>query len=207
LETAPVALLHPLAPEDGARAEFYAVLARLYAGGPDRALLAAIGETEPWTASGDNALASAWNRLILASAAMDPDAADQEYTDLFIGVGRSNVDLHASHYLTGPASEKPLVAVRSDLARLGLGRRDRVTMYEDHLSALCETMRLLVAGEGQRRPAPIATQREYFERHIVPWVFECCDAISKCPLANYYQRVAEFTRLFMAVERDSLAIE
>jgi len=207
LETAPVVLLHPLAPEDGARAEFYAVLARLYARGPDRALLAAIGETEPWPVSGDKPISSAWNNLILASTAMDAEAAEQEYTDLFIGVGRSNVDLHASHYLTGPASEKPLVAVRSDLARLGLSRRDRVTMYEDHLSALCETMRLLVAGDGQRQPAPIAAQREFFDRHIAPWVFDCCDAIRKCPLANYYQRVAEFTDLFMAVERDSLAIE
>jgi len=138
---------------------------------------------------------------------MDADAAEQEYTDLFVGVGRSDVDLHASHYVTGPTTEKPLVAVRSDLTRLGLGRRDKVTMYEDHLSALCETMRLLVAGTGDREPATVATQRQFFDRHLAPWVFDCCDAICKCPLANYYQRVAEFTSLFMAVERDSLAID
>jgi len=205
--TATVTIRQALAPEDEARARFYALLARLYASGPDASLLAAIGGSEPWQDAGDNPLAVSWNRLILASAAMDADAAEQEYTELFIGVGRSNVDLHASHWITEATSEKPLVAVRSDLARLGLARRAGSTLYEDHLSLLCETMRLLVAGDGERGPMPIAGQRAYFDRHIAPWVFDCCTAICDCPLANYYVRVAEFTRLYMAVERDSLAME
>jgi TorA maturation chaperone TorD len=208
VETAPVNVLRRLEPEDEARAQFYALLARLFARGPDAALLASIGRSNPWPAApGNLLLPEAWNRLILASTAMDADAAEQEYTDLFIGVGRSNVDLHTSHYITEATSERPLVAVRRDLARLGLGRRDRSTLYEDHLSALCETMRLLVAGEGEREPAALAAQREFFQRRIAPWVFDCCDAICKWPLANYYQRVGEFTSLFMAVERDSLAID
>ena len=208
METAPVNVLRRLEPEDEARAQFYALLARLFARGPDAALLASIGRSNPWPAApGNLLLPEAWNRLILASTAMDADAAEQEYTDLFIGVGRSNVDLHTSHYITEATSERPLVAVRRDLARLGLGRRDRSTLYEDHLSALCETMRLLVAGEGEREPAALAAQREFFQRRIAPWVFDCCDAICKWPLANYYQRVGEFTSLFMAVERDSLAID
>ena len=196
-----------LPPEDAARARFYAVLARLYAGGPDAPLLAALAGSEPWPEEGANPLALAWNKLILASTAMDADAAEQEYTDLFIGVGRSEVDLHASHWVTEATSEKPLVAVRSHLARLGLARLAGSTLYEDHLSVLCETMRMLVAGDAERRPAPIASQRAFFERHIEPWVFDCCNAIRECPLANYYRRVGEFTSLYMAVERDSLAIE
>jgi len=207
LETAPVTMHEGLLPEDEARARFYALLARLYAGGPDAPLLAAIGGSEPWPEEGDNPLAAAWNKLLLASTAMDADAAEQEYTELFIGVGRSSVDLHASHWMTESASEKPLVAVRSDLARLGLARRERTTLYEDHLSVLCETMRMLIAGDGERRPTPIAVQRAFFDRHIVPWVFLCCTAIRDCPLANYYLRVAEFTHLYMALERDSLAID
>lgn len=199
--------LQSLAPEDLARAQFYALLGRLYARGPDAELLAALAASEPWTVDADSPLAFAWNRLLLASGAMDAAAADQEYTELFIGVGRSNVDLHASHWVTEPTSERPLVAVRSHLARLGLARRDLTTMYEDHLSALCETMRLLIAGDALRKPEAIAVQREFFELRIAPWIFDCCDAICNCPLANYYQRVAEFTSLLMAVERDSLAIE
>jgi TorA maturation chaperone TorD len=207
METSPVILVQRLEPEDEARAQFYALLARLFAHGPDAELLAALASSTPWTDDPDNPLAVAWNRLLLASSAMDADAAEQEYTDLFVGVGRSNVDLHAGHWVTEATTERPLVAVRSHLARLGLARRERTTMYEDHLSALCETMRLLIAGNDERKPAPIAVQREFFDLRIASWVFDCCDAICKCPLANYYQRVAEFAHMYLVIERDSLAIE
>jgi TorA maturation chaperone TorD len=206
MEPAPVTMRQSLPPEDDARARFYAVLARLFAGGPDASLLAALGGSAPWPEEGDNPLATAWNKLVMASAAMDADAAEQEYTDIFIGVGRSSVDLHASHWVTEATSEKPLVAVRSDLARMGLARRAGSTQYEDHLSVLCETMRMLIAGDGERGPTAIAVQRAFFDRHIGPWVFDCCSAICECPLANYYRRIGEFTRFYMAVERDSLAI-
>jgi TorA maturation chaperone TorD len=201
-----VTIRQAIAPEDEARAQVYALLAKLYAGGPDAALLAALANSPPWTADAANTLAAAWNTLLLASSAMDADAAEQEYTEVFVGVGRSAVDLHASHWITEAVSEKPLVAVRSDLARLGLARLAGSTLYEDHLSVLCETMRMLIAGDGERMPSDIAVQRAYFERHLAPWVVQCCSAISQCPLANYYLHVAKFTSFYMAVERDSLAI-
>jgi TorA maturation chaperone TorD len=201
-----VTIRQAIAPEDEARAQVYALLARLYAGGPDATLLAALANSPPWAADAANPLADAWNTLLLASSAMDADAAEQEYTEIFVGVGRSVVDLHASHWITEAASEKPLVAVRSDLARLGLARLAGATLYEDHLSVLCETMRMLIAGGGERAPSDVAVQRAFFDRHLAPWVERCCGAICQCPLANYYLRVAKFTSLYMAVERDSLAI-
>jgi hypothetical protein len=39
------------------------------------------------------------------------------------------------------------------------------------------------------------------------WVFVSRTAIRDCPLVYSYQRAAEFTHLFMAVECDSLAID
>ena len=196
---------HSLTPEDRARAEFYAVLARLYADAPDAPLLRAIAGAERM--EGSTHLMSAWNRLLDASAAMDADAAAQEYTDLFIGVGKSEVNLHGSHWLSGFMMEKPLVELRSDLAALGLARRDDVLMLEDHLSALFETMRLLVAGHDERKPSPIATQRGFFERHIASWAFRCCGAIRESAIANYYSCVAEFTEEFMALDRHALAMD
>jgi len=207
METSPVTLHAMVEEEDRARAEFYALLGSLYAGPPDAALLAALGASDTWTDDGDNPLASAWNRLVLASRAMDVEAAEQEYTDLFVGVGKSECNLHASYWIREAAAVRPLVAVREDLAALGLGRQGGSTVYEDHLAALCETMRILVAGTDDRPSAPVATQRVFFERRIAPWVFACCDAIRQSSVANYYARVGEFTSLFMAVERDSLAIE
>ena len=103
--------------------------------------------------------------------------------------------------------ERPLVELRNELARLGLARRPDVAMVEDHLSALFETMRLLIAGHEDREPAPVATQRAFFERYIVPWVFSCCSAMKQCTIANYYQRVAEFAEQYIALDRDALAMD
>ena len=152
-------------------------------------------------------LAAAWNRLLDASRAMDPEAARQEYDDLFVGVGKSEVNLHGSHWRAGFMMEKPLAELRTDLKELGLARKGKASMVEDHLAALCETMRLLIAGDAERRSAPIEVQRNFFQKHLFPWVFDCCAAIEQSSIANYYRRVAEFSSLFMAVERDSLAMD
>ena len=211
METAAVKLHHRLEPEDQARADFYALLARLYADAPDAALLAAIAAAAPLGAApveaGEESLSHAWDMLRAASAAMDAEAAADEYRDLFVGVGKSEVNLHASHWLTGFMMEKPLAELRARLAAMGLARRPEATLVEDHLAALLETMRILVAGDGERRPADIAAQRDFFAAHIEPWVGGCCDAIRGCPVANYYRRVAQFTHCFVALERDSFAID
>ena len=199
--------IHPaLAPEDQARAEFYALLGRLYGSAPDAAVLTALGASGTWPEDEGNPLAGAWNRLVLASRAMDAEAAEQEHTDLFVGVGKAECNLHASYWIRD-AAEPPLVAIRTELAALGLSRRHGSALYEDHLAALLETMRILVSGVDGHPPAPLAVQREFFNRWIAPWAADCCNAIAQSQIANYYIRVAQFTILFVAIERDSLAIE
>ena len=213
MSEAPVTIRHRLEPEDQARADFYALLARLYAAPPDAPLLAAIHRAEPLAAAthageGEAArLGAAWDALRAASGVMEVDAAREEYDDTFVGVGRSEVNLHASHWLTGFMMERPLAELRATLSTLGLGRKPGVTMVEDHVAALFETMRLLIAGDGERAPRPVADQRRFFELHLAPWIGRCCDATQICPIANYYRRVASFTQCFMALERDSFAIE
>jgi TorA maturation chaperone TorD len=216
MDAAAVMLHHRIAPEDQARADFYALLARLFADAPDRALLAAIGDApplalativDPEAAAPAHGLASAWDTLRAASAAMDAEAAKLEYDTLFVGVGKSEVNLHASHWLTGFMMEKPLADVRSELGRLGLGREPAATLVEDHLSALCETMRVLIAGRDERRPSDVADQRAFFDRFLAPWTSRCCDAITQHAVANYYERVAQFANAFLAIERDALALD
>lgn len=212
--SAPVTIAHPLMPEDQARADLYALLARLYAGAPDAALLKAIaaapslGTSTLVDEAGESGsrLHAAWERLRAASSVMDAEAAEQEYVDLFIGVGKSEVNLHASHWITGFMMDKPLVEVRATLAKMGLARRDGVTMVEDHLSALFETMRALVAGVEDRPPSRMEDQHMFLVQHIAPWTVRCCAAIIANPVANYYRRVAEFTDCFVALERDSFAM-
>jgi TorA maturation chaperone TorD len=207
---------HRLEPEDQARADFYALLARLFAAAPDAALLAAIAAAVPLAsdapggmgpAAGEaKTIAYAWDSLRAASAVIDPDAAGDEFQALFVGVGMSEVSLYASHYL-GPQSGRPLAAVRATLAALGLARRPGSSEFEDHLSVELEVMRMLVAGDAGRRPATIAEQRAFCETHLLPWAFDCCAAISTSLLANYYRQVASFASCFLALERDSFAIE
>ena len=207
MESSTLTFVHPISPEDRARANFYAVLAALYADAPSRALLQAIASAEPLPEGGTEPFPRAWNRLVDACHAMDVDAAQQEYWDLFIGTGRCEVNLHASHWRVGYMMEKPLVELRDDLARLGVSRKSDTAMVEDHLSALCETMRLLIEGNGERRPAALADQKSFFERHLDSWIGDLCTALKQSPLANFYLPVGEFTELFMAIERDSLAID
>lgn len=213
MSEAPVRLQHRLEPEDQARADFYAILARLFGAAPDAALLTGIASAPalaPAAHAGEggdaDGLAEAWDALRAASAVMDPEAARDEYHALFVGVGRSEVSLYASHYL-GPQSGRPLAELRTTLAGLGLARRPESSEFEDHLGLVLETMRMLVAGDGVMRPAPVEEQRKFCERHVFPWVLDCCAAISAIPVANYYRRVAELTRYFVALERDSFALE
>lgn len=200
-----VVLGFPLAAEDRSRADFYALLARLFADAPDAPLLQSIAQAAP--IDGTTRFATAWNRLVAASGVMDASAAAQEFTDLFIGVGRCEVNLHGSHWKVGAMMERPLAELRAELATLGLGRRADVVMLEDHLSALFETMRILVAGTDDRPPSAVAVQRDFFERQIGSWVFRCCAAIRESTIANYYRCVAEFAEQFMALDRDALAME
>ena len=205
-----VAQHRQVAPEDEARANFYALLARLYADAPDAALLRAIAAADELPAvapdAAANDLAQSWRMLIAASSAMDAEAAAAEYQDLFIGVGKSEVSLFASAYVSR-AGSSALADVRAALAQLGLSRQEGSSLYEDHLSAVCETMRVLIAGAPGVEPCSFAQQREFFVSYVSPWVAACCDAIKISPIANYYRRVAEFTQYFMAIERDSFAIE
>jgi TorA maturation chaperone TorD len=206
MEAATLSFVHPIAPEDRARANFYAVLAALYADAPGAALLTTIGGADELPDAESGSVPETWNRLVAACRVMDAEAAQQEYWDLFVGTGKSEVNLHASHWLAGFMMEKPLVGLRDDLARLGLGRKAESQVVEDHVAALFETMRLLIEGAADRAPASLSDQKGFFERHISGWVPDLCTALKQNPLANFYRPVSEFTESFVAIERDSFAI-
>jgi TorA maturation chaperone TorD len=209
-ESASAVAPEPLAAEDEARANFYALLARLYAGAPDASLLQAIAAADDLpveTAEGPaRDLAHAWASLKEASVPEHADAIAQEYVDLFVGVGKSEVSLHAAEYLRS-ASGSVLAELRAELARLGLGRQADVSLFEDHLAAVLETMRVLIGGGPGIERRGIPEQRKLFAAYVASWVPVCCNAITASAIANYYRRVAELTGLFVAIERDSFAIE
>lgn len=136
--------------EEYARSELYGVLSMLFYGPPSQAVLDLI---EGAAIEGDGVLADAWRGLQTASSTTDAERAREEYESLFIGVGKPEVMLYGSYYLSGFLMEKPLAALREDLARLGLERSEHLSESEDHIAALCDAMRLLHGS--------IATQKEF----------------------------------------------
>src|SRR5205085_11343419 len=102
-----------------------------------------------------------WRELVAASAAMDAQSVAAEYQDLFVGVGRSEVSLHAAAYAK-PGSGNPLVHVRSALAALGLARQIEGNVYEDHVAAVFEAMRMLISSTRADEAYPFAEQRKFF---------------------------------------------
>jgi TorA maturation chaperone TorD len=204
---APVAIQRLLPPEEAARADFYALLARLLAAPPDAALLGSLAAAEPIPSEGDPDLARAWQGLVQASSAMDPDAAAEEHEALFAGIGKSEVSLYAGFYGGAPAIDHPRVRIRADLAALGLQRREPVDEPEDHYSGLFEAMRVLVAGGAGRKPATVAEQRRFYEAHLKPGVARFFAALAKAPHANFYRQVAAVGSAFTAIESESFQLD
>ena len=117
-----IQFLPPDAPEDRARADLYALIARLFYAPPDNALLQALAEADEIVGEDDSVpLADAWRALQLACAASDEEAAQQEYDDLLIGVGKAAVPPYVGAHAEKTGAEGMLVALREFLAARGLG--------------------------------------------------------------------------------------
>src|SRR5690349_15526453 len=127
-------------PEEQGRADFYALLSRLFYGPADAGLLAALGQADEFEAD-DEIIAARWRDLARAAATANPDAVRAEYETAFVGTGKAPVTLYTSAYSIKYTNETPLVLLRGELAAMGLVRRDEVGEPEDHIAALCDTMR------------------------------------------------------------------
>ena len=186
--------------EETARAEVYGLLAQLYYAPPPAEILAALRVAVTDAPAQGAFLEEPWREVVATARAMEDRAIADEYDALFGGVGKPEVYLFGSHYLSGFLNEKPLARLRTALAGMGLGR-DEATMpeTEDHIAYLCEVMRYLIAGDDVA-VANLTKQREFFGEYLQPWVNDLCDAISGHPKARFYRALAEFTRAFVSVE-------
>ena len=196
----------PLFEEDRARADFYALISRLFHAGPDAKLLAAIAFADEIVGEGETvALAAAWKALGAAAAAMDAETAQEEYDSVFVGTGMAEITPYTSHYLAqSMIKERVLVRLRQELAQMGLARRGSAAEYEDHFAGLFEVMRhLIAAGSGD---AAVQTQKVFFSNYLAPCYAEFCAAVVASPNTNFYKYVARFTKAFLDVEADSFEI-
>ena len=185
--------------EETARAELYGLLAVLYYAPPAAELLAQLRVATTEAPAAGGFLEEPWRALVGAARDLDDAAIAREYDALLGGVGKPEVYLFGSHYLSGFLNEKPLAHLRSDLAELGLQRDDAMSETEDHFACLCEVMRYLIAGDDVA-VANLTHQRAFFGDHIQPWSNPMCDALVQHPKARFYAALAEFTRAFLSVE-------
>lgn len=187
-----------LPPEEVARANFYGLLARLFYAPPDAALLQALaGAREP--EGEDGGIGEAWHALAEAAARADPEAVRDEYDTVFVGTGKSPVTLYTGAYNLKYTNEAPLVELRAELAALGLARRQSVSEPEDHIAALCDVMRHLIAE--QKRD--LAEQRRFFARWIGPTFEQLCDAINNNARMDFYRHVGHFAKAFFQLEQSA----
>ena len=193
----------PPTPEDLARADVYALLARLFYSGVDAELLHRIAAATAFTAAGeDHGFAVAWNVLRTVAASADPAAVATEFDAVFIGTGRAPVTPYASFYLLTIGREKVVVALRDELAALGLARSTSANEPEDHIAGLMDVMRHLVLAGSDA--ASLERQSDFFRRYLERSMPALCRAVDECAGADFYRAVAALARSFISIETQGL---
>ncbi len=199
MQTAPLTFGTSDDSEELARAELYGLLAQLWLGAPDAALLQQFGVAVTQAPHEGALLEAPWQALVAALRSTTPAAAAAEHEALFHGVGKAELFAYASFHLAGFLNEKPLAVLRHDLAALGLTRDSARLETEDHIAYLFEVMRYLIAGDDVA-VCNLEQQRRFYRAHLQPWVDKLCDSVIAHPRAQTWRALAAFTREFVAVE-------
>ncbi len=184
--------------QDAWRAQHYALLATLLSAPPSQNLLdeiARIDITDP-----DSEMGRAWQGLKQVAGAVQADELEQEYNDLFIGLSEGEVIPYGSYYQTGFLNEKPLAALRQDLALLGLERQQDKKEPEDHIAAECDVMRLILTAQG----TPVIDAATFFKKHISPWANQFFADLAKADSAVFYRQLAHVASVFLQSELQSI---
>jgi len=185
--------------EETARAEMYGLLSMLYYQPPTSELLGQLQVAVTEAPDAGAFLQEPWHDLVASARALNAEQITAEYNSLFGGVGKPEVYLFGSHYISGFLNEKPLARLRQDLADLGLGRSDTMPETEDHVAYVFEVMRYLIAGD-DASVSNLSRQSEFFGAHLQSWVSAMCRALQDHPRARFYACLASLTQAFMSVE-------
>ena len=185
--------------EETARAEVYGLLAALYYAPPSPELLSQLRVAVTEAPAAGGFLEEPWRQFVGTVRELSDAQVVAEYNALFGGVGKPEIYLFGSWYLSGFLNEKPLAALRGDLAALGLSRDETMNETEDHFACVCEVMRYLIAGDDVE-VANLTQQQKFFSAHVLTWAPAMCEAIIAHPKARFYAALAAFTAAFVSVE-------
>jgi len=186
-----------VAEEDRLRADLYNFLGLLLAAPPDQMLL----EQTAGLSGDDGDLGTAINALAKVANLSKPGTVESEFNKLFIGLGRGELLPYASYYLTGFLNEKPLAALRRDMAVRGMTRAQNVYEPEDNIASLMEMMGALIVGRFGE-PASLRDQKTFFNKHIGPWAGHFFSDLESAKNSVLYASVGAVGRVFMAIEAE-----
>ena len=141
--------------EETARAEVYGLLSQLYYQAPSAELLGQLQVAVTEAPDAGGFLEEPWRELVACARSLSPAQVAAEFNSLFGGVGKPEVYLFGSHYLSGFLNEKPLVRLRDDLAELGLARSEDMSETEDHVAYVFEVCLLYTSPS----PRDLSTSR------------------------------------------------
>lgn len=187
--------------EELLRSRLYGLLAALLVAPPGRGLLDQLSALQP----DDTDFGRALGDLATAARRTSPARAEDEYGALFIGISRGELVPYGSYYLTGFLHEKPLAALRDDMARLGIERAEGVAEPEDHAATLCEIMQGLIEG-AFGAPAGLCEQKSFFAAHLNSWMPRFFADLEKAEAADFYRPVGRIGRLFLEIEAQAFAM-
>lgn len=182
-----------------ARAEVYGLLAALFQAAPSPELYAQLQVAVTQAPVAGGFLEHSFGDLVAASRRLPLDAVRAEYAALFEAIGKPEVFLYASYFVTGSLNEKPLVVLRDALRALGIERDPMVVETEDHIACLCEVMRYLIAGDDLALGS-LSTQKHFFNTQLRPWADDLWDVLEAHPKSDFYRALAAFARDFFSVE-------
>jgi TorA maturation chaperone TorD len=184
------------------RASAHALLAALLRAAPDQALLEHVSTLSPGGDEALDELGQAMSNLAAAATSRDLALLEQEYNDLFIGVGKGEIVPYGSWYLTGFLMEKPLSDLRDDLRALGFERSENIAEPEDHAAAIFEVFSVMI-GEAFSLPR----QQVFFETHMQPWLERFFADLGQARSADFYKPVAQFGAAFLKLESAYLSMQ
>ncbi|WP_253913139.1 molecular chaperone [Pseudoruegeria sp. HB172150] len=187
-----------VAEEDVLRADLYDFLGVLLAAPPNEVLL----KQTAGLSGNDTPLGKSVATLAHVAKASKPMAVEGEFNRLFIGLGRGELLPYASYYLTGFLNEKPLAALRSDMAARGLARSDSVFEPEDNIASLMEMMGAMIVGRFGV-PVALAEQKTFYNRHIRPWAGHFYADLEGAKNSVFYAAVGAVGRAFIDVENEA----
>ena len=147
-------------------------------------------------------MASAWLMVKQAAGKYDLSQLDDEYHDLFIGLGKGQVVPYGSWHMSGFLMDKPLSDLRDDLAKFGIAATGDTKDPEDHIAALFETMSILITADDVES----YQQRRFYIRHLHPWADKFFKSLQAAPSAKFYKSVGLLGQRFVDLENIYLNI-